>query len=408
MSTSQPAAACPLGHSSSGRDDRKSAGLADQRVRIEEGATRVGAFEVSREILRSRSMKQAGAGADEMPIDNPEHISVFFLDGDLHRRRRAAIARFFTPKAIATRYRRVMEETTDALIAGFRQNGRGRLDQISFQLAVNVAADIVGLTNSNQAAMARRIRGTLGATVMARGGWIQRFFGPILSRWHGLLFFFLDVKPAIAARRGKMGDDIISHLLEEGYSDKAVLIECMTYAAAGMVTTREFIVMVTWHLLEKGDLRAAFLEADEAGQIAILEEILRLEPIASLLYRRAEEDSVSDAGAGHFSNGELFALDIRAANTDEAVTGPCPFQIDPERASRMKVTGSYMSFGDGTHRCPGSQVALQETRVFIDRLMRVPGIRLAREPMMTWCEGLMSYELRNAIITCDRNRLGGS
>jgi len=61
-----------------------------------------------------------------------------------------------------------------------------------------------------------------------------------------------------------------------------------------------------------------------------------------------------------------------------------------------------MSFGDGTHRCPGWQVALKETRVFLDRLLRVPGIRLERAPDMLWNAPLMSYELRNAIVTCDR------
>jgi len=62
--------------------------------------------------------------------------------------------------------------------------------------------------------------------------------------------------------------------------------------------------------------------------------------------------------------------------------------------------GSFMSFGDGSHRCPGSQVAIAETRVFLDRLMRLPGLKLARTPQMTWCDGLMSYELRDAIVTC--------
>jgi hypothetical protein len=62
-----------------------------------------------------------------------------------------------------------------------------------------------------------------------------------------------------------------------------------------------------------------------------------------------------------------------------------------------------MSFGDGSHRCPGSQVALHETRIFIDRLLRVPGIELERAPEMHWSAPLMSYELRNAIVACDRS-----
>lgn len=130
-------------------------------------------------------------------------------------------------------------------------------------------------------------------------------------------------------------------------------------------------------------------------------EILRLEPVAALLLRRAL-NQVLASGGKTIEQGALYAIDMRAANVDEAVTGECPFAIDPDRARRMKVVGSFMSFGDGPHRCLGSQVALHETRVFVDRLMRVPGIRLARAPTMTWLDALGSYELRSALVTCDR------
>jgi cytochrome P450 len=208
------------------------------------------------------------------------------------------------------------------------------------------------------------------------------------------------VRPAIAARRTTRGHDVISHLLDEGYSDKAILIECMTYAAAGMVTTREFIVMAAWHLFERDDLRQRFLTGDEDDQFAILDEVLRLEPVASMLHRRAAE--ATPTASGTIAADTLIAIDIRAANCDEAVAGECPLQIDPDRAKRMKASGSHLSFGDGRHRCPGAQVALHETRVFLDRLFRLPGLRLDREPTLRWCDALTSYELRDAIVACDR------
>jgi cytochrome P450 len=98
-------------------------------------------------------MKQAGAGAEQVPNVDPAHASVFFLDGDEHRRKRTAIARFFTPKAISTRYRAVMERATDELLDAMRASGGGQLDTISFDLAVTVAADIVGLTNTRVVTM---------------------------------------------------------------------------------------------------------------------------------------------------------------------------------------------------------------------------------------------------------------
>jgi cytochrome P450 len=67
----------------------------------------------------------------------------------------------------------------------------------------------------------------------------------------------------------------------------------------------------------------------------------------------------------------------------------------------MKGGVAALSFGDGAHRCPGAQVALHEARLFLDRLLRVPGLRLAQAPRISWRSDLMSYELRDAVVTCD-------
>jgi len=42
------------------------------------------------------------------------------------------------------------------------------------------------------------------------------------------------------------------------------------------------------------DLRMRFLNGDEIDRIAILEEVLRLEPVVGLLYRRAEQNLILD------------------------------------------------------------------------------------------------------------------
>jgi cytochrome P450 len=382
------------------RDDRKSAALADRRVHADPGARVVGTFGFGRAILRSGQMLQAGASAEQAKVGGEKYGSVFFLDGEDHRRRRTAIARFFTPKAISTRHRLVMERTSDELLGRMRADGRGRLDELSYQLAVAVAAEIVGLTNSDRAGMARRIQATLLGTRLRSMHPVIRVPAQLLTAAYAMRFFARDVRPAIRARRERRRDDVISHLLDEGYPDRAILIECMTYAVAGMVTTREFIVMAAWHLFDNDALRARFTAGDEAEQITILEEILRLEPVAAMIHRRSTQ--AADLGPGTVEAGELLAVNIRAANIDPETVGECPLTLDPDRAGRMRMVGPYMSFGDGSHRCPGGQVAISETQVFLDRLMRLPDLRLERAPDMTWCDGLMSYELRGAMVSCSR------
>lgn len=393
-----------------GRDDRKSAAIAAQRLKIPQTAMRIGTFGAARAILRSAEMKQAGLGGEDFAFLNPEHAPVFFLDGEPHRKKRSAIARFFTPKAIETAHQHVMRASTEALIGQLCAKGHGRLDQIAWLLAVNVAGDIVGLTaglsERQKIRLARRIEGVLERTRLHTYRGLKRQVMNVVYGARILKFALLHVRPAIRARRRSPRNDIISHLVAEGYSQAGILIECMTYAGAGMVTTREFIVMVAWHFFERAEMVERFLASDEAQQTAILEEILRLEPIAALLFRVAD-DAQGAALPDGVVPGDTYAIDLRGVNHDETATGPCPFALDPDRAATLKVSGSYLSFGDGSHRCPGAQVALTETRIFIDSLFRVPGIRLHRAPTVDWNDSLMSYELRGALIACDRSLAPG-
>ena len=47
-------------------------------------------------------------------------------------------------------------------------------------------------------------------------------------------------------------------------------------------------------------------------------------------------------------------------------------------------------------------MALHETRLFLDRLFRLPGIRLESEPTILWNPYIQGYELRGAVVACDR------
>jgi len=392
------AAACPA---HAGRDDRKTAAIAEGRLTPHAGSRVVNSFFGGREILRSTKVRQGGAAVDSTDLSKPGDISFFFLDGELHRKRRAAVAGMFAPKAIATRHRGVMDRTMDEIIAKLHARGAVPLDELSWQMAVDVAAEIIGLTNSaNKEELALRVASVLDSSATRKPGWFHTlvFNARMLVRVGR--FWKNDLAPAIAARKLAPQDDVISKLLADGASKKGIIMECLSYGGAGMMTTREFIVMAAWHMFEKDALRERFLNGGEEDQFAILEEILRLEPVAALLHRRVAETAEGTQG-GDMQEGELICVNLRAANVDEAITGPCPFELDPDRAKRMKVVGPYLSFGDGPHRCPGAQVALHETRVFLERLFRLPGIRMVSEPQIIWNAFIQGYELRGAVVTCD-------
>lgn len=381
--------------------DSITARMAARYVAPEPGTVHVQKFADLRGVLRTESMHQNGAGDGPTEKEDPARASIFFLHGAEHKRRRGAIIGFFTPKAIATRHLPLIEKTADKLIADFRQKGRTRLDDMSFMLTSEVVADIIGLTETPLRPMMHRIEGANGTPDVWRGGW-RKMLAPLKSRFYGMLFLIRDVKPAIAARRKERREDVISKLLDEGRSDLEILVECTTFGLAGMGTTREFIVVAALHFFRSDDLRQQFLEGDSAEQMEILKEILRLEPQASMIYRTATEPA-DDLLDRPIHQGERLSLGLRAANLDEEIVGPNPEKIDPQRARKMKNNGAWMSFGDGAHFCPGWQVALTETRILLDRLFRIPGIRLTREPELRWTPPMLqSYQFENAVIECKR------
>lgn len=385
------------------QDPRKTAAIANShRTRAAE-AVQITDAAMARAVLRSKQVRQAGFSA-EIPslLDSLGNPPVIMLDGERHRRQRNMTARFFSPKVVTTRYMQLMEQTADTLIARFRSAGQANLEDLSMELAVTIAAEVVGLTNSNPRGMARRLNAFFGSGEKPKSDPISVFIGKVLSSIRLSSFLLFDVRPAIKARRSKKTDDVISHLMEDGYTTKEILIECMTYGSAGMVTTREFIVMAFWQMMEKPDLAEEFLGRDRKGQALLLEEILRTEPIVAVLGRRATEDIELDVEPPvRLPAGTLFQIDIRGANTDEEAVGACPYHIRPDRDVAQRPGGSMFSFGDGVHRCPGSQVAMYETAVFLDRLLRVPGLHMDSAPKIAWAGIIEGYEVSNVVIRCD-------
>ena len=193
---------------------------------------------------------------------------------------------------------------------------------------------------------------------------------------------------------------MISHLLKEGSGSPAILIECVTYGAAGMATTREFISMAALHLLRDDALRARFVVAGEAERYAILHEILRLEPIVGHLYRRAQRGfTFTDGEETHVvADGELLDLFVRQANADPATVGEAPLDLCPARPLPRGIGPEVMSFGDGAHKCPGNALAIQESDILLTRMFAHP-VRLAREPRLSWDDIISGYALRDVTVT---------
>ena len=367
-----------------------------------DGIWHIRGYAEARAILRASGTTQAGFNAELIErMPSRMKLPVLYQEGQDHQLQRKQTARYFTPKAVDENYRQLMESLSDRIIARLQRRGRADLSSLSMRLAVQVAGKVVGLTNSLLPGMHRRLDAFLAHDATAFGWSPQALLAFVRAQVRLLLFFGLDVKPAIRVRRHRAQDDVISHLLAQSYRETEIFTECVTYAAAGMATTREFISVAAWHFLEQPALRARFLIAPEVERHAMLEEILRLEPVIAHLYRRATIaiELESDGKPLIIPAGALIDIHIHAANTDPVVVGDDALMLCPGRKIHPdRATAPVMSFGDGPHRCPGAFIALQETDIFLQRLLALKSLRIERKPAISWNDAVSTYELRDFIL----------
>jgi cytochrome P450 len=302
---------------------------------------------------------------------------------------------------VVERYTEQMERCADRLLDEAGERGRVRLDDLALLFTVEVTAEVVGLTESSVPRMARRLVSFFNQPPfditrddLGRSGrqWALAAFNGLVPV---IRFYWADVRPALRRRRREPGQDVISHLLEEGYSTTGVLVECVTYGTAGMVTTREFIVMAAWHLLEDDTLRDRYLVAGSDERLAILNEVIRLEPVVGHLYRRATAPVPITDGGGEWTvePGDLVDVCVRAANADPEQVGEEPLTLRPGRSLPGGVNPTVLTFGDGAHKCPGQPLALLEADVLLTRLLR-RSPRLVGEPELGWDNLIEGYWLR--------------
>ncbi|MDV6374182.1 cytochrome P450 [Deinococcus arenicola] len=394
--TSEPASGCPFGYGEPLTHPARDVARLPAVMQGEDGLYHIRSFATAREVLKKDGVKQAGFMSESSQQSGPRMTNqpVLFAEGDHHHDMRRQTAKYFTPTSVAS-YGPMIADLADKLIAGLVRDGEANLDDLSLVLAVEVAAQVVGLTSSVLPGLEKRVMAFVENGLDSQPGAVQHLSKRrrTLMQTNLAAFFLLDVKPAIAARRRERRDDLISHLIDRNYSDTEIVTECLTYATAGMVTTREFISAAAWHLLQHPELRADYVHGTEKERHAILHEILRLEPVVRTLYRRTGEELTLDGQT--IPAGSVLALHITAANTDPDVVGDPANALCPMRPLPRGVQAPVLAFGDGHHRCPGAFLAIRESDVFLRRLLIWKDVEIVTPPTVETNETVKGYEIRN-------------
>lgn len=383
------------------RKVRRADETASPAVAADRGMWRIRSLTAARQVLRARSSTtQAGFTAEKIPRGLFRAHPIFISDGPAHDRQRREVARFFAPAVIADRYGDHIAASAQAIVDEAAATGRCRLDEAALHFTVDVTSRVVGLTESDTDSMAARLTAFFRQPPVdlaaedwgrTRRQWAQAAVNGIVPL---ISFVTHDVFPAVRAHRRQHHGDVISHLLDSGHSTGDILVECLTYGTAGMVTTREFIAMACWHLLDDAELRGEYLAAEQPRRLSILEEIIRLEPVVGHLYRHATSpiDISGDHTTTTIATGDLIDVCVRETNIDSDHYGHDAEALYPARQGAAPAAG--LSFSDGAHSCPGQSLALYETDALLHRLLSC-GPRLLTKPTVGWDDLIEGYRIRN-------------
>jgi cytochrome P450 len=315
------------------------------------------------------SSDRSTAGGFRGPGDEP--IRTVTSDPPEHTPVRAIVTATLNGvvRGMAPRIAALVTEAIERLAAAGA--GGGDVDlvaEFAYPLPIRVIADLLGVPADE------RPRFQEWSRAVARG--MDRFYSGDEAgrglREIGAYFWGL-----VEERRGSEGDDLVHRLLAadwhgERLSDLEVVALCTALVFGGHETTVNLIASAVLALLH----RPAELERLRARPELVdsaVEEFLRFDAPAQLVSRRARTDLV--LRGRRIVTGDTVLVALGAANHD-----PERF-ADPARLDLARDPNPHLTFGLGTHFCPGAQLTRLEARAAIPALLRrFPDLRLGASP----------------------------
>ncbi|NNE74452.1 MAG: cytochrome P450 [Acidimicrobiales bacterium] len=191
------------------------------------------------------------------------------------------------------------------------------------------------------------------------------------------------VEPVLAERRGCPADDLLSSMstaVKAGrrLNDEEILSHVRALFSAGAATSHHGLGNTIYALLRDPE-SVARLRAEPDLIPHAVDEMLRWEPPIGILPRLVSQD-VELAGEV-VRAGSMVLMGIASANRDERIY-PNPDRFDPDRFNPGRFepgrrAGRLLTFGFGSHYCPGSHLAKAQIVAGVTALLeRFPKLSL--------------------------------
>jgi len=138
----------------------------------------------------------------------------------------------------------------------------------------------------------------------------------------------------------------------------------------------------------------------------VINEALRLYPLAPFIYRTALHDTTLPLGGGSDGKSPIFVekhttyiISILALHRDPSLWGADVEEFKPERwqSPEPGLSGRYQPFGGGRRTCPGQALAMAEMSYIIVRLLQ-EFKKIESRDARPWLENLkMTFSNRNGV-----------
>lgn len=251
-----------------------------------------------------------------------------------------------------------------------------------------------------------------------------------------------QIAALIAQRRASgssaMGGDMLDRMLVSGVLDDTnIANQILTLLVAGSETSANAISFALHYLAQRPDIAGqvrAEIDQQWSGRALpditfddiahlrtlrrVVDETLRLWPVAPGYFRQAKADTTIDNGRYTFDKGDWVFVLLLAAHRDAATWGPDADEFNPDRflsenLRSLPAGRVYKPFGTGERACIGRQFALHEIMLAVAAVARQfdiepePGYRLAVSETLTLKpEGLRLKFVQRSPVHGDLGRTG--
>ena len=318
-------------------------------------------------ILCDRNLRPTGlemldfAGVTEGPLRQLFELLMFNHEGTDHQRLRRLVSSAFSPRAIES-LRTGVRTNVETLLDDVVGRGQGDLtEDLAKPVAITTLCDLLGVPMED----VPRFQQWAAGMGLAFGLLTPETVTIVEEASVGIADY---AEVLIERRRKDPTGDIVSDLVQaEEEGDRLSTPELVATVAnllfAGYDTTYRQITLALLCLARHGDVRMQ-LVGDTSLTGAVVEEAIRLEPIAHSTVRLAVDDT--SINGIELRAGTMVEPLIAAANRDPAVFTE-PDLLDPDRPGHR-----ILSFGQGIHSCLGAALA----RLELSEVIRATTARL--------------------------------